>query len=103
MTITATSYSKYQVNDSNKITEDDEFTVTYLSPCGDTSFTTVTPTTQNQPAANSYDGTDIVYTYVDFTVDPDICPLTLSCIDVVNPALNTAPLACPDPMTNTIT
>ena len=74
--------------------------MTYLNPCIDTSFTKVSPVTQNQPSSDNYSGTDITYTYSDYTVVPDICPLTVTCEDVTNPTCAGCPvtqteLSCP--------
>lgn len=91
--MTGTSYSDYQADTTNEIIRQDDFTVTYLNPCIDTAFTTITPATQTQPASDNYSDTQITYTYSAYTVVPDICPLTVTCIDVTNPTCSTCSFA----------
>ena len=42
VSIATESYSAYQADDSNKITASDEFDVSILSPCEDSTYTTIT-------------------------------------------------------------
>ena len=67
--MTGTSYSDYQADTTNEIIRQDDFTVTYLNPCIDTAFTTITPATQTQPASDNYSGSDIIYTYTEYGVN----------------------------------
>ena len=44
---------------------------------------------------NMYDGEDIVFTYNPFTVDPDFCEATVTCVNVANVASSSG-LTCQD-------
>ena len=61
------------------------FDLTFESPCQDASLVTMTAIAQSAPvpAADSYTGTDMIFTYSAFQVQPDFCALTVSCKSVV--------------------
>ena len=40
--ISATSFSDFEPNTNNRLMKSDNFTVTYLNPCIDTGYTTIT-------------------------------------------------------------
>ena len=86
VSIAAESYSAYQADDTNKLTASDEFDVSILSPCEDSTYTTITAVDQTQPASDTYSGTNVVFTYTDYTVEPSFCTLYVTCEGVTNPS-----------------
>ena len=76
--------------------------MTYLNPCLDPTYTTISAQIQTDPPANNYSGTDSTYSYNPFTVDPNFCPLSITCEgDVTGPS---SELTCPtNPFSGTFT
>ena len=85
MTITATSDSIYAATET-KVVEPDTFDLTFMNPCIDTQFVTLTPTTQTTSLQDTYSSSDVVFTYNPFTVEPSFCEMTVSCNDVSGPS-----------------
>jgi hypothetical protein len=44
-------------------------------------LTKITKVTQNDPATNSYDGKNVVFTYTPFTISPSFCAMSVACDD----------------------
>ena len=57
-----------------------------MSPCEDSTYTTITEVDQTQPATDTYSGTEVVFTYSDYTVEPSFCTLYVTCENVINPS-----------------
>lgn len=74
-------------NENDLLKASGSFDVLFTSPCEDPTRTTITPTTQNpaSPATDDFSETDMVFTYVPYTVVPAFCPLTVSCTSFDNP------------------
>ena len=85
VTVTATSNSIYGTTNT-KVVEDDTFDLTFLNPCLDTEFVTLTATTQTNPPTDTYTSTDIEFTYIPFTVMPSFCEITVECVTVAGPS-----------------
>ena len=86
-----TSYSNWGAQEP--VTEVvDDFTVTYLNPCLDPNYTTITATPQTDFVSDDFSSTDITYTYNPYTVVPSFCPLTVTCVSVTGP---TNYITCP--------
>jgi hypothetical protein len=60
--------------------------LTFLNPCIDTEFVTLTRTDQTNPRSDSYTSTDLGFTYDPFTVVPSFCDMTVVCNDVSGPS-----------------
>ena len=85
----ATAGSIYgEATDSLSATTD--IVYTFSDPCGNPTYTTLTATPQTSPDADNYSGTDIVFKYEPFVVEPAFCPTTITC-EYVSPA---TPLSC---------
>lgn len=67
----------------------------YLNPCKDLSIAKLTapPAGQSNPPDQDYSGTNTVFTYTEYTVEPSFCPITITC-DSVTPVQ--ADVKCPD-------
>lgn len=61
--------------------------------CNDPSVAMITTTAQINPAPDNYSGNAVVFTYNPFTVVPDVCTLSISCISV-SPVLANDVLPC---------
>ena len=93
VTRSVVTYTVYRAS-SEQTPVTDDFVVSYLNPCVDPAFTTVTATTQTDPPSDSYDAVDRVFTYNPYTVVPAFCPLTVTCEGVTGPE-SPADLSCP--------
>lgn len=86
MTITATGWSKYQADNSEKNTATDtaDWTLSFENPCTDASFVTINDVAQVAPVPDSdnYSSSETVWTYYPLTANPNLCPLTTKCLKV---------------------
>ena len=90
VTLTASSASMYG-NENAARTAANDFDVVFLNPCIDTSFVQLTATEQANQLEDEYSSSTVTFTYNPFQVSPDICPVTVTCVDVTGP---TTALAC---------
>ena len=96
-------------DDSVKLEAAEEFVVTYLNPCLDPQYTTITAVDQTQPESDKYSDSDITFTYAAYTVEPDLCTLTVTCEGVENPMNDVfdgtlVDVSCPEnPFSGTLT
>lgn len=81
VTVTATSGSLYSPTQPRE-TSTATFVLSFVNPCIDPNLTTITPKTQTDPSSDDYSGATRTFTYDPFTVDPPICPLTISCVSI---------------------
>ena len=89
MTVTATSAtsnSKYGAAEADRIVETDEYDLTFLNPCIDADFVTLTIMDQTDPPTDTYTSEDITFTYNPFTVVPSFCAMTIKCNNVAGPS-----------------
>ena len=79
-TVTATSYSIYNTSPASPATTFATFDTTFLDPCLDPDFVTITATPSSRVTDN-FSGSSLSYT-VAFTVTPSFCDLTVECGEV---------------------
>jgi len=82
-TVTATSYSIYNPTPAAPLTASETFDTTFLDPCLDKDFVTITATPSSRKSDN-FSGANLDYT-VAFTVVPSFCTLTVQCDTVLPP------------------
>ena len=63
VTVTASSNSKYTATEALKKIVIASWDLTFLNPCIDTEFVTLTPTTQNNELSDTYTNQEVVFTY----------------------------------------
>jgi hypothetical protein len=85
VTATATSYSDYGSKNVAKQASE-SFDLTFQDACLYDIFLTLTPSTQTQPSANNYNGQTVRFTYTPFTVSPNWCDMTVTCVTVEGPS-----------------
>ena len=85
VTITATSNTIYG-RTTTPIEKPDTYELTFQNPCIDSNFVTLTPTAQTVSLTDNYSGTDKVFTYNPFTVEPRFCEMTVQCNNVSGPS-----------------
>jgi hypothetical protein len=83
VTVTATSTS-----DTSSLTETSSFDLTFLDACSVNSLVTLTPADQTEQLVNNYDGQTVTFTYSPYTVSPDWCDMTVTCVSVSTNLLN---------------
>ena len=85
VTVTATSNSIYGTTQT-QVVQSDTYELSFLNPCIDTNFVTLTPTAQTESLSDSYTSSDVVFTYNPFTVEPLFCEMTVKCNNVSGPS-----------------
>ena len=71
--MTGTSSSIYGIKNT-AVSDVASFTLDFDDPCIDENFVSITETSQTNPPADMYSGTDIIFTYDPFTIQaPSFC------------------------------
>ena len=78
VTVTATSTSIYTTVNT-AVTASDSFDLAFENPCDDNTVSSLTLASQTDPAANRYDGVDIVFNYAAPTATPSLCTAVTTC------------------------
>ena len=90
VTVTATTYSVYSNQNPAQETST-SFDLTFEDACLHDTLITLTPTAQTTQLVNNYNGQTVTFTYSPYTVTPEWCDVTVTCVSV-----STNLLACQD-------
>ena len=93
--MTATTSGYTSTNTAKTVTS--TITVTYTSPCDNTSLTKLIVPTQTSPSANSYDSKAVTFTLATPTLTPSVCKYTVTCLADKRTAPTANKIPCPVP------